>query len=95
MRWWDEVYVSGEFGNLRRFQEEYEARRGNERVVMAQGQAGSEDGDSVDDESGEEDEEDDDVEMGDAVPTLVPRERQAPEGDDEGFTKVVGRRRPR
>ncbi|CAD0018733.1 unnamed protein product [Aureobasidium pullulans] len=50
-----------------------------------------------DDESSEEesDDEDDDVEMGDAAPVLVPapRERQEPEVDDDGFTKVVGKKR--
>lgn len=50
-----------------------------------------------DDESSEEesDDDDDDVEMGDAAPALVPapRERQEPEVDDDGFTKVVGKKR--
>lgn len=47
-----------------------------------------------DDESSEE-ESDDDVEMGDAAPALVPapRERQEPEVDDDGFTKVVGKKK--
>ncbi|KAK5163517.1 pre-rRNA-processing protein TSR2 [Cryomyces antarcticus] len=46
---------------------------------------------SEDDEEDEED--DDDVEMGDA-PSLVPvREKQEPEVDEDGFTKVVGRKK--
>lgn len=49
-----------------------------------------------DDESSEEEsDDDDDVEMGDAAPALVPapRERQEPEIDDDGFTKVVSKKK--
>lgn len=49
-----------------------------------------------DDESSEEESgDDDDVEMGDAAPALVPapRERQEPEVDDDGFTKVVSKKK--
>ncbi|KAG9907666.1 hypothetical protein KCU94_g3836, partial [Aureobasidium melanogenum] len=49
-----------------------------------------------DDESSEEESDDaEDVEMGDAAPALVtaPRERQEPEVDDDGFTKVVSKKK--
>ncbi|KAI5209966.1 hypothetical protein E4T39_00508 [Aureobasidium subglaciale] len=48
-----------------------------------------------DESSDEESDDDDDVEMGDAAPSLVPapRERQEPEVDDDGFTKVVGKKK--
>lgn len=45
--------------------------------------------DSVDEES----DEDDDVEMSDAPALVTPKEKPAPEMDEEGFTKVVGKRR--
>lgn len=46
-----------------------------------------------DDESSEDESDDDDVEMGDAAPAPEPRQRQEPEVDDEGFTKVVGKKK--
>lgn len=49
-----------------------------------------EDGEEIEESSEDEDEED--VDMGEA-PALVPREKQEPEVDEDGFTKVVGKRR--
>ncbi|KAI9807581.1 MAG: hypothetical protein M1825_005521 [Sarcosagium campestre] len=54
--------------------------------------------DSVDDETGssEDSDDDDDVEMGDAAaPAPVKEKDRKPEIDDEGFTKVTGRQKPR
>ena len=97
MRLWGEC-MAGDFGGVRRLQEEFEGRgaRGGERQMFTAGAVVDQDtdGDSVDGEDWEGDEEDGDVEMGDAPPQLVSRrEREAPEVDDEGFTTV--RRRGR
>lgn len=53
-----------------------------------------EDGEEIDDDSSDEDDEgdEDDVEMGDA-PALVPAPKPEPEVDEDGFTKVVGKKR--
>lgn len=85
--------MKADFAGLERLQEQY-ARKGEGRQVIAQAVAS--DDESVDDEDfdSEEDEEGD-VEMGDAVPTLMGREKAVPEVDEEGFTKVVGRRKGR
>jgi len=49
--------------------------------------------DSIDEESEEDDDEDEDVDMDDA-PALVPaKEKPSPEVDDEGFTKVAGKKK--
>lgn len=80
----------GEFGIVQQMLEKFQKKSQN-RSAEAQFQrveAGNDDQDT-DDESDEGD-----VEMGDA-PTLVraPRERAEPEIDDDGFTKVVGKKR--
>lgn len=49
--------------------------------------------DDDDDESSEEESDDEDVEMGDATPAPAPRQKQEPEIDDDGFTKVVGKKK--
>ena len=47
-----------------------------------------------DDESSDESEDDeDDIEMGDAAPAPAPREKVEPEVDDDGFTKVVSKKK--
>lgn len=51
------------------------------------------DDDDDDDESSEEESDDEDVEMGDAAPAPAPRQKQEPEIDDDGFTKVVGKKK--
>jgi len=49
--------------------------------------------DSIDEESEDDDGEDEDVDMDDA-PALVPtKEKAPPEVDDEGFTKVAGKKK--
>ena len=45
------------------------------------------------DESSDERDDDDDVEMGDAAPAPAPREKPEPEVDDDGFTKVVSKKK--
>ncbi|KAF1850341.1 pre-rRNA-processing protein TSR2 [Cucurbitaria berberidis CBS 394.84] len=75
-----------------RLQKKWEERKGKEVAtgnvsVRESNQEGE--WDSVDEESDEED----DVEMGDA-PALVPAKPKAePEVDDEGFTKVLGKKK--
>jgi pre-rRNA-processing protein TSR2 len=54
---------------------------------------GGDEEESVDEESGDDDEEDEDVEMGDAAPELVVKEKKGPEIDEDGFTKVPARRK--
>jgi pre-rRNA-processing protein TSR2 len=84
--------ADGDFATVDRLQSKWESRKGKEvatgnvqvRQVDQEGEW-----DSVDEES---EEEDDDVEMGDA-PALVPaKPKPAPEVDEDGFTKVVGKR---
>jgi pre-rRNA-processing protein TSR2 len=95
---WGEC-LAGNFAGVQKLQEEY-ARRGSRgaETIRAAVVDGNE---SVDEEEEEEwsglsDDEDEDVEMGDAPPQLVERrERVEPEVDEEGFTKVAGRRRGR
>ncbi|KAJ5129626.1 Pre-rRNA-processing protein TSR2 [Penicillium bovifimosum] len=76
----------GEFGTVQQMWEKYQKK--SERSAASQFQR-VEDQDQETDEESEED-----TEMGDA-PALVraPRERAEPEVDDEGFTKVVGKKR--
>jgi pre-rRNA-processing protein TSR2 len=99
MRLWGEC-MRGEFVEVEKLQGEWEKRGQGKQQIVAQVVEGSDDGDdaeSVDGEDWEHEGEDDegDVEMGDAPPQLVPREKPAPDIDDEGFTKVVGKRRGR
>jgi pre-rRNA-processing protein TSR2 len=84
----------GNFATVERLQSKWESRKGREVAtgnveVRESNQEG--DWDSVDEESDED--EDGDVEMGDA-PALVPaKPKPAPEVDEDGFTKVVGKKR--
>jgi pre-rRNA-processing protein TSR2 len=82
----------GKTGIVDRLQQKWEARKGKEvdtgSVSVRESNQDAE-WDSVDEES----EEDDDVEMGDA-PALVPaKPKPEPEVDEEGFTKVVGKKK--
>ncbi|CAG7939545.1 unnamed protein product [Penicillium salamii] len=78
----------GEFGAVQEMWEKYQKKSQN-RSAAGQFQRVE----AADDDQ-ETDDEVDDEEMGDA-PTLVraPRERAEPEIDDDGFTKVVGKKR--
>jgi pre-rRNA-processing protein TSR2 len=82
----------GKTGIVDRLQQKWEARKGKEvdtgSVSVRESNQEAE-WDSVDEES----EENDDVEMGDA-PALVPaKPKPEPEVDDDGFTKVVGKKK--
>lgn len=82
---------NGEFDGIRQMWEEWERKAAKKGDAVAGFRRGEDqDGETDDDEEdGEEDEE-----MGEA-PALVsaPRERVEPEVDEDGFTKVVGKKR--
>ncbi|KAL4750841.1 hypothetical protein BDW72DRAFT_107761 [Aspergillus terricola var. indicus] len=82
---------NGEFDGVRQMWEEWERKAAKKGDTVAGFRRGEDqDGETDDDEEdGEEDEE-----MGEA-PALVsaPRERVEPEVDEDGFTKVVGKKR--
>jgi pre-rRNA-processing protein TSR2 len=86
----------GNFETVERLQRKWEARNGKEvatgNVQVRESNQESE-WDSVDEESDED--EDGDVAMGEGeAPALVPaKAKPAPEVDEEGFTKVVGKKR--
>lgn len=85
----------GEFEGVRKLEGLWRDKRGM-KVRGVQARQGGQDelGDSEEDES-EEDDDDGDIEMGeDEAPQLVEaRTKVEPEIDEEGFTKVIGRRR--
>ncbi|KAF1953695.1 hypothetical protein CC80DRAFT_494293 [Byssothecium circinans] len=84
----------GNFATVARLQAKWEARNGKEvSTGNVQIRESNQEGewDSVDEETDED--ADGDVDMGDA-PALVPaKPKPAPVVDEDGFTKVVGRRR--
>jgi pre-rRNA-processing protein TSR2 len=82
----------GEFEAVRQMWAEWEAKRGQRGSAVA----GFRKGEDVEQETDEDESDDDegDVDMGEA-PALVraPRERVEPEVDEDGFTKVVGKKK--
>ncbi|BCS20554.1 pre-rRNA-processing TSR2 family protein [Aspergillus puulaauensis] len=85
----------GEFGAVKEMWEEWErkrAQKGNGAAVA--GFRRGEDQENETDDDADDDEEEGDVDMGEA-PALVrtPRERTEPEIDEDGFTKVVGKKK--
>jgi pre-rRNA-processing protein TSR2 len=85
--------LEGKTDTIDRLQKKWEARKGKEvdtgSVSVKESNQEAE-WDSVDEESGEDDE---DVDMGDA-PALAPTKPKAePEVDEDGFTKVVGKKK--
>jgi pre-rRNA-processing protein TSR2 len=78
----------GNFVEVEQLKERWE-KRGGQAIGFQRGEDEEGETDGSDDESEDEDE-DEDVEMGDA-PT--PRERPAPEVDEDGFTKVQGKKK--
>jgi pre-rRNA-processing protein TSR2 len=83
----------GRTDTVDKLQQKWESRKGKEvdtgNVSVKESNQDA-DWDSVDEES---DEDDEDIEMGDA-PALVPaKPKPEPEIDDDGFTKVVGRKK--
>ena len=86
--------AAGNFANVQALRTRWEQGRGkNVDHLFKRGEDPSQetDGDSEDDE---EEEEEEDVEMGEA-PSLVrvPKEKAAPEVDDDGFTTVTRKKR--
>lgn len=86
--------AEGEFKTVDALQAKWEARKGKEVStgnvqVVEKSQEGE--WDSVDEES----DEDEDVDMGDApqLVAAVPKEKPKPEVDEDGFQKVVGKKR--
>jgi pre-rRNA-processing protein TSR2 len=78
----------GFFGTVDKLWEQWNSRK--PQVVKAvQAGPASESGDSIDDE----DDEDEDVEMADAPAPARTREKIAPEIDEDGFTKVVSKKK--
>lgn len=81
-----EEVLKGEFGTVKALWEEWK-EKGDKKVVFSKVE-------EEDQETDGEDEEDEDVDMEDAPPApQPPRERIEPEVDEDGFTKVVGRKR--
>ncbi|RDW78533.1 pre-rRNA-processing TSR2 family protein [Aspergillus mulundensis] len=80
----------GEFDEVKKMWEEWETKAAKKGDVVA----GFRRGEDQEGETDESDDEDEDEEMGEA-PALVsaPRERVEPEVDEDGFTKVVGKKR--
>ncbi|KAF1349661.1 Pre-rRNA-processing protein TSR2-domain-containing protein [Delphinella strobiligena] len=85
-----QVFEDGDFSGVEAVKARWTARGGKMAQVNVVSQTIGEDGEEIDDDS--DDDEDEDVDMGDA-PALVPREKPEPEVDDDGFTKVVGKKR--
>jgi pre-rRNA-processing protein TSR2 len=85
----DEILL-GDFSTVDAMWEAFRTRQGPAVRATKVGRD-SESEDSVDLESGEEDESDTD--MNDAPELSRPKEKYVAETDDDGFTKVVGRRR--
>ncbi|KAF1981526.1 pre-rRNA-processing protein TSR2 [Aulographum hederae CBS 113979] len=79
----------GEFERVRALEERDRVRRekGGQSAVQAMEEGSDEDEDSEDGED-----EDGDIDMDDA-PALVPKAKVEPEVDEDGFTKVVGKKK--
>jgi pre-rRNA-processing protein TSR2 len=85
----------GNFATVDALQKKWEARKGKEvKTGKVQVKETNQDAewDSVDEES-DEDDEDRDVDMSDAPPLVAAKPKPAPVIDEDGFTKVVGKRR--
>ena len=88
----------GQLDRLGRLWEEWKTRKGGReaRDMFKRVETGEEDQDTDGDEEEWVDDEDDDEEDGDVVMEDVsrqPRERTEPEVDEDGFTKVVGKKK--
>ncbi|BDD62912.1 hypothetical protein MPDQ_007892 [Monascus purpureus] len=84
----------GEFGEINEMWVDWETKRKNKGKDDTAAMFKKVEGNDADQETSDEEDNEDDVEMGEA-PELVaaPRERVEPEIDEDGFTKVVGRRK--
>ena len=91
-----EIFDDNDFSGLEAVKARWTARQGKiEASVNVVSRTIGEDGQEIQDDDSDEDEDDDqddDVEMGDA-PALAPRPKAEPEVDDDGFTKVIGKKR--
>ncbi|RHZ63350.1 hypothetical protein CDV55_103394 [Aspergillus turcosus] len=90
-----EQTARGEFGLVQELWEAWQRKsqqKDNVAAAFKRVEVGDDEQDTDDEE--DEDEDDEDVDMGEA-PALVraPRERVEPEVDEDGFTKVVGKKR--
>jgi pre-rRNA-processing protein TSR2 len=83
---WQET-GEGDFRTVDRLHTEFQERKGRQ-INSVKVQSASDDEDSVDEES-----DDEDIEMGDAPALVSIKEKAAPEVDEHGFTKVVGKKR--
>jgi pre-rRNA-processing protein TSR2 len=85
----------GDCSSVDKLQKRWEARKGKEVAtgnVNIKESNQDADWDSVDEES-DEDGEDGDVDMSDAPALVAAKPKTAPEVDDDGFTKVVGKKK--
>ena len=89
--------AKGNFAEVDKLARRYHASKGDRVVFAHQKDQEEEDGIDWKDESDEDEGEDkgnDDVEMDEALPVLFPtRKKPAPEVDEDGFTKVVRRKK--
>jgi pre-rRNA-processing protein TSR2 len=89
--------LDGDFSGVESVKRRFEERRGRipQNVQLVKHKHDDDESSSDDDDNDNDNDKDGDVEMGDAAPALVPThcERQEPEVDDEGFTKVVGKKK--
>ena len=91
----------GQTAEVERLRQKWEASRGKKvSGLFKEGQSEDQDTDwdteDDDDEGDGQDDDDDDVEMGDAAPPALvsaPKEKAAPEVDEDGFTKVSRKKR--
>ncbi|KAJ9203991.1 hypothetical protein DTO166G4_7018 [Paecilomyces variotii] len=88
----------GEFGEIRAmyeaWKEKMDKKGANAAGLFRKVDARDEDQETDDDEDEDDEEEEGDVEMDEAPAlTRAPRERVEPEVDEEGFTKVVGKKK--
>lgn len=80
----------GEFALVTTLQEKWERRGGNKAATMFQ--KGQDEDQSTDGSDFEGFSDDEDVEMG-GVPLSAPKQKVEPEIDEDGFTKVVGKKK--
>ncbi|KAF2713813.1 pre-rRNA-processing protein-like protein TSR2 [Pleomassaria siparia CBS 279.74] len=88
--------LEGNFATVDRLQAKWEASKGKEvkaGKVQVREQNQDAEWDSVDEEEDDEEEEDRDVDMEDAPQLVAAKPKVAPVVDEDGFTKVVGKRR--
>ncbi len=88
--------AKSEFGEVATLRQRWEAKRGRAETANFQRVERGEEEDETDwdsDDLEEEEDEEGDVEMGEAPAPAPAKEKVAPEVDEDGFTKVVGKKR--